>query len=162
VNINDISSIAHVIQLAVAPVFLLTGIASILGVLSSRLGRITDRARILEQRLNSTTVRNEKHTIQRQELKTLWKRVNIINRAIRLCTTSALIVCLVVVTLFVGDYSPIDISTVVAILFVTAMFILIVGLLNFLREVGMATHTMRMGMEFVEMTKEDDPPPSNQ
>ncbi|MEE8057014.1 MAG: DUF2721 domain-containing protein [Pseudomonadales bacterium] len=145
--INNISDIAQIIQLAVAPVFLLTGIAAFLGVLSNRLGRITDRARVIERRVANTS--GEQQESLQLELVSLWKRVSLTNNAIRLCTTSALLVCLMVVTLFLGDVAPFDISLVVALLFISSMGVLIIGLLYFLREVTRATRTMRIGMEIV-------------
>ncbi len=146
-SINNVNDIAHIIQLSVAPVFLLTGIAAFLGVLSSRLGRITDRARILERRLPNTA--GEHYRILKRELASLWKRIGMINKAIRLCTSSALLVCLVVVTLFLGDVSPFDLSLVIALLFIASMLVLIIGLIYFLREVTRATRSMQMGLEVI-------------
>ncbi len=146
-SINNVNDIAHIIQLSVAPVFLLTGIAAFLGVLSSRLGRITDRARILERRLPNTS--GEHYRILKRELASLWKRIGMINKAIRLCTSSALLVCLVVVTLFLGDVSPFDLSLVIALLFIASMLVLIIGLIYFLREVTRATRSMQMGLEVI-------------
>jgi hypothetical protein len=139
------SDIAHIIQLAVAPVFLLTGIAAFLGVLSTRLGRITDRARVLERRLAGA--RDETRTVIEKELANLWKRISMINRAIRLCTVSALLVCMVVVTLFLGSLFSFSLSKLISLLFIATMLALIVGLINFLREVTKATRSLQQGME---------------
>ena len=144
---DSINNIAHIIQLAVAPVFLLTGIAAFLGVLSNRLGRITDRARIIERRVANAS--GEQHSIMQKELTALWKRVKLINHAIRLCTSSALLVSTVVVTLFLGNIYRYDLSIPITLLFISAMILLIVGLLFFLQEVNRATQTMRIGMEFI-------------
>lgn len=145
-TISNISEIAHIIQLAVAPVFLLTGIAAFLGVLSSRLGRITDRARILERRLPRVDTQQTEQL--QKELASLWARVGMIHTAIRLCTVSALMICLVVVTLFLSNIFPFGLSVFIALLFIVAMLALIIGLIYFLREVTKATHSMQMGMEF--------------
>lgn len=144
---ESIETIANIVQIAVAPVFLLTGIAAFLGVLSNRLGRITDRARILERRLS--TVQEDYKDQLLKELATLWKRIKIINTAIILCTFSALLICLVVVNLFLGDILGVDISLVIATLFILAMLSLIAGLICFLREVNRATRTMQMGIEII-------------
>lgn len=156
-NIITIHDIALVIQLAVAPVFLLTGIAGFLSVLSNRLGRITDRARILERRLQKSTGEHqqEQHKTQHKELRSLWKRVKMINSAIRLCTGSALLVSMVVVTLFVSEFLHFNLSSMVALLFILAMILLVIGLVFFLREVTSATTTMRIGMEFAVDEKID-------
>lgn len=144
---ENITDIAHTIQLAVAPVFLLTGIAAFLGVLSNRLGRITDRARVLERRLPNSSDSTRK--ILQAELTNLWERVTMIHKAILLCTSSALMVCLVVITLFTEDFSPIDLSVPIALSFVMAMSLLVFGLLNFLREVNRATRSTRAGLEVI-------------
>jgi len=96
------SSIAEVIQLAVAPVFLITGIAGILSVLSSRLNRITDRARVVESRILHGTD-EERNERLKHESKVLWKRVRLINSAIRLCTSAALLICMVVAVIFIDQ-----------------------------------------------------------
>ena len=145
ISIDILSDIGETIQLAIAPVFLLTGIAGVLSVLSNRLGRITDRARILERRINTTSeVQND---VLQKEIASLWQRIKIINKSIFLCTISALLVCLVVVTLFLGGLIHANFSLVIAVLFISAMLTLIVALVYFLREVTRATTSMKMGME---------------
>jgi hypothetical protein len=145
-DIASIETIASVISLAVAPVFLLAGIAGLLGVMSTRLGRITDRARVIERRIPEATG-PEQEKVLYDEAVSLWERTRIINWAIRLCTLGALAVCLVIVTLFVGELVAFNIAVAVAVLFVAAMLFIISGLVLFLREVGIATVRMRLGME---------------
>ena len=94
---------AGVIQLAVAPVFLLAAIAGLLNVMSTRLGPIIDRARIIERRI-LTAKADDQRTLLRSEATTLWQRIALINWGIRLCVTGALTVCLVIVALFVGAF----------------------------------------------------------
>lgn len=143
---NSIEAIAGVIQLAVAPVFLLAGIAGLLGVLSTRLGRIIDRARVLERRVPLAT-REEQRALLRAETTTLWRRIALINWAIRLCVSGALAICLVIVTLFVGEFVAFNIAALIAILFVAAMVLVISGLVFLLREVNASTKYTRQGME---------------
>jgi hypothetical protein len=145
-DIASIESIASVISLAVAPVFLLAGIAGLLGVMSTRLGRITDRARVIERRIPEATG-PEQEKVLYDEAASLWERTRITNWAIRLCTLGALTVCLVIVTLFVGELVAFNVAVIVAVLFVAAMLFIITGLVLFLREVGIATVRMRLGME---------------
>jgi hypothetical protein len=140
------AAIAGVIQLAVAPVFLLAAIAGLLGVMSTRLGRIIDRARIIERRI-LTAKGDEQRGLLRSETTTLWQRIALINWGIRLCVTGALTVCLVIVALFVGAFVAVNIATLIAVLFVMAMFLMIAGLLFLLREVNVSTRHMRQGME---------------
>ena len=138
-----ISAIAHVIQLAIAPVFLLTGIASLLSVLTSRLARIIDRARMLEGHLPSVT--GEHRALIGTDLGMLSRRAAHVSRAIGLFTASALLVCVMIALLFLGAFFTADISRVVAALFVLAMIGLIAGLVSFLREVHLATASLRIG-----------------
>ncbi len=145
-QIASIEAIAQVIQLAVAPVFLLAGIAGLLGVLSTRLGRMIDRARVIERRILQVQ-REDQQRLLRTETTVLWTRIGLINWAIRLCATGALTVCLVIVALFVGDFVSFNISVAIATLFVVAMLLIIAGLVFFLREVSVATQHMRQGME---------------
>jgi type IV secretory pathway VirB6-like protein len=144
----SVESVAAVIQLAVAPVFLLAGIAGLLNVLSTRLGRITDRARVIERRI-PLAQREEQRALLNAETAALWERIRLINWSIRLCVTSALVVCLVIIALFLGELlsMPQHLSAVVAVLFVAAMLLIVAGLTYLLREIGIATRRMRKGIE---------------
>lgn len=143
---TSITTVASVIQLAVAPVFLLTGIAGLLSVMATRLGRITDRARVLERRLAVANQQDVKETLNR-ELTKLWRRIRLINRALTLGTLGALLVCVVIVTLFVGDVITVDLSNAIVVLFVAAMVSLIGALLFFIREVSLATSMVQRGID---------------
>lgn len=143
---NSIEAVAQVIQLAVAPVFLLAGIAGLLGVLSTRLARIIDRARVIERRIPQAKS-DEQRTLLRRETAVLWRRIALINWAIRLCIAGALSVCLVIVALFVGEFVAINIAAAVAVLFVLAMVLIVSGLVFLLREVNLSTRQMREGLE---------------
>jgi hypothetical protein len=143
---SSIEAIAGVIQLAVAPVFLLAGIAGLLGVLSTRLGRIIDRARVVERRV-PLAAGEQQRALLRHETGTLWRRIALINWAIRLCVSGALTICLVIVSLFVGEFVRFNIAALIATLFVAAMLLVISGLVFLLREVNVSTKHTRQGME---------------
>ncbi len=132
-----ILTVAHGIQLAVAPVFLLTGIGALLGVLTSRLSRIIDRGRFLEERLGGARKAQRAEIVG--ELVTLTKRRKLINLAISLCTICALLICIVIVTLFAAAFLSFDVSHPIGLMFIIAMLALIGGLVSFLREVLLAT-----------------------
>jgi hypothetical protein len=140
---SQVSAIAHVIQLAVAPVFLLTGVGAMLGVMANRLARVIDRARVLEERLAGAPSERERR--YRDELTILGRRGSLMHRAIGLCTTSALLVCAVIVTLFVGAFLETDVAAVIGLLFVTAMLTMFAGLVMFLAEIRLAIRGMRIG-----------------
>ena len=132
--------ISHAIQLAIAPVFLLTGIAALLGVMATRLARVIDRARNLEE--NWTKLDDQARAEARTELESLEKRRVVCSWSINFCTTGALLVCLVIVTLFVEEFFTRGLKWMAGSLFVGAMVAVIFGLVCFLREVHLATHTV--------------------
>jgi hypothetical protein len=140
---SQVTAVAHVIQLAVAPVFLLTGVGAMLGVLTQRLARIIDRARVLEEGLPVASEGSRVH--QLGELEMLSRRARLMNRAISLCTTCALLICAVIVTLFVGAFLETDVALPIGLLFVAAMLALFGGLLMFLGEIRLATTGLRIG-----------------
>lgn len=143
---NDLSDIAHIIQLSVAPVFLLAGIGALLNVVTSRLGRVIDRARSLEDKL-SAPHGDEESARWRAELLSLDRRMQLAQRAIFLFSFAALLVCLVVATLFIGDFIAIAAGAPVALMFIAAMLAMIGGLSLFLMEISIATRTLRVRAE---------------
>ena len=140
--LSDISNVAHVIQIAVAPVFLLTGVGAILGVLINRLGRVVDRFRVLERSVpEASSPASDAHAL---EMDILTQRARMIHWAISLCTICALLVCVVIGALFVGSVTGGDLSVAIASLFIGAMLALIAGLLCFLREIALATGSIHV------------------
>jgi len=137
------TDIGRVIQLSIAPVFLISGVGALLAVMSGRLARLVDRARILETALSSTD-ETQQARIQ-GELSILSRRAKLIYRAITLGTTSALLICFVIASLFVSALGHYPIPTIVGALFIAAMLSLIAALLFFLREVFLATRALRIG-----------------
>ena len=135
---NNIFAVAHAIQQSVAPVFLLTGVGAILGVLSSRVGRVIDRFRLLE--MLEDTKRNE----HMPEILILLRRSRWIHWAITLCTSCALFICLVIAALFIGSELNKDPSTTISVLFLFAMMALTSGLFCFLREISLATDNIKI------------------
>jgi hypothetical protein len=137
------TDIAHVIQLAVAPVFLFSGIAAMLSVLTNRLGRVIDRARQFETEYHDLPAGTERHEM-RDRLATLSQRSRLINLAITLCTLAALLICVVIVTLFLAALLQVSASRWIAGLFILAMLALVGGLISFLREIFVATASVRI------------------
>jgi hypothetical protein len=140
---TGIIDIAHSIQLAVAPVFLLSAVGVTLTVLTNRLARIIDRARLLEG--PPTTDPGAVSSEIRAELGMLSRRAQLIQRAITLSTACALLICLVIATLFVGFALGRDLSWVIMILFIAALAAFIGALLLFLLEIRWATASLRFG-----------------
>ncbi|MFA5123991.1 DUF2721 domain-containing protein [Zavarzinia sp.] len=135
-NLTDIS---HVIQLAVAPVFLLTAIATLINALNTRLGRIVDRRRVVQERMRAREP-GEAEAAE-TEIANLQRRTRLIYFAIFCAVLSALLVCLVVAGAFLGALLGIDLARSVATVFIGAMLAMISGLSLFLREVYLAVRT---------------------
>jgi len=135
-------AIAQAIQLAVAPVFLLTGIASMLAVMANRLARVIDRARWLEQSWPGFDEHQRAHALA--ELPILERRRRLASWSINYCTAGALLVCLVIVTLFLDELYARDLRWFAGALFIFALLALAGGLATFLREVYLATHSTRI------------------
>src|SRR5438477_7210344 len=140
--------IAHAIQLALAPVFLFSGIAALLGVMASRLGRIIDRGRRIIENPPSgrgdTVLSSEKIAL---ELRTLERRRRLASKAITATTLAELLVCLVIATLFLEVLMDLPLKWLVGLLFTGSTVVLVVGLTLFLREVHLGNQTVRIELE---------------
>lgn len=138
---THVFDITRVIQLAIAPVFLFSAIATLINVLITRLGRAVDRRRVLEEHLS---IYQDEHLQQAiAELRMLQKRVTLILWAVTLAVLAALLICLLVGTAFAGAYVALDLSRPVAALFVGALLALTVSLMLFLREISVAAFSAR-------------------
>ena len=140
---EPISDIAHVIQLAIAPVFLLTGVGALLGVMMNRLARVIDRGRHIESVYLS--LQAQPRARADEELCALAQRARLASWAINFCTAAALLVCTVIAMLFLDAFLGTNLKWAVGALFVASMVLIICGLVCFLREVYIATHTVYIG-----------------
>jgi hypothetical protein len=140
-----VQGVAEVIQLAVAPVFLISGVATMLSVLTNRLARAVDRARELERSVASVPETDHAAELH-QPLATLARRGRLLSFAIALCTICALLVAMVVVVLFAGESFNYHVGYLIDALFIAAMLSFIGAILCFLREVFIATSTLRIGL----------------
>ncbi len=141
-NINDI---AHVIQLAIAPVFLLTAVGTIISVLVNRLSRIVDRIRVLEEMLRFA---NPEELIKEQsELALLARRLKLIYLAVACAVFCALFVGLLIIVAFIDAFMSINLAHLVGLLFVFAMLSFICSLIVFLREIFLAVFTTSQTMK---------------
>jgi hypothetical protein len=138
----EIGDISHIIQLSIAPVFLLTGVATKLTVLANRLARIIDRTRVLRDRL-----RTRPDAEDTEELVVLYQRWRLINFAITSSTGCGLLVCLVIAALFLGDTTNLPLDKYIAGMFVMAMMALICSFVFLLREVFVSFRYMRMHLD---------------
>ncbi len=144
---STVTGISQLISLAIGPVFLLAGIGSILNVMAQRLGRVIDRARELERDFRTLT--EDARARAGGELRVLDRRMTVVQLAIGFCTASALFTALVVVVLFVAALADFAYATPIAILFIGAMTLLVIGLILFLYEVNLAMRTVRVNRQMI-------------
>lgn len=143
--------IAQTIQLALAPVFVLVAIGSIMSILSLRLGRVVDRARVLQERHGDTE--GAEHDAVVREIRMADSRIVIIGRAIRLLVLSALAIGLTVTLLFIEEFAHAGLQPVAAGVFIVAIALLMWALLLFLKEVRAATEALRIPRAYLELDR---------
>lgn len=141
--------IAQTIQLALAPVFVLVAIGNIMNLLSSRLGRVVDRSRMLQQRHGETS--GMEHDMIVREIRLLDRRIVLIGRAILLLVLSGLAIGLTVVILFLGDFLHQELPQLSAGAFIVAIALLMGALLLFLLETRAASAALRIPEDFLEL-----------
>ena len=146
-NDADAADIAHIIQLAVAPVFLLAAIGGMINVVAARLARVVDRMRMLERDVPTADATTRASEIA--ELAVVARRMTLCHFSIALCVIAALLICLVVMILFIANLVAMSFAASVSLLFVLAMLSLTAGLLLFLTEITIATRQVRVSEEFV-------------
>ncbi|MEQ8935570.1 MAG: DUF2721 domain-containing protein [Amphiplicatus sp.] len=146
---QSFADIGHIIQLSVAPAFLLVAVGSMLNVMTARLARVVNRARKLEAEFSSERSPDDR-AMRIGELRALDKRMSYSNAAINFCVISALLVALVVALLFVGGLANFDTSLAVAALFILAMLGIIGGLCMFLLEIRISMRTVRVRAEILK------------
>jgi Protein of unknown function (DUF2721) len=145
-NSVQATDVAHLIQVALTPIFLISAIGVTLNVLTSRLSRIVDRARSMEHELRHPDYMPDGRDLH-GALGVLARRARYINAAITFSTLSALFIALVVVMLFVNAFASWELAGFIAILFILSMLALAAALTAFLVEVRIATNTLRIGIE---------------
>jgi hypothetical protein len=136
-----VSDIVRIIQLVVAPVFLLTAVGTLIAALNVRLGRAVDRRRALEERLAALAPQDAASA--RGELAQIGRRIRVVYLAILFAVLAALFVCLMIAGAFVGALVAAQLTRTIAAMFVLAMLALIASLLLFLREIFLAVSTPR-------------------
>lgn len=144
--------IAHTIQLALAPVFVLVAIGNIMNILSARLGRVVDRSRKLQEQHALTT--GVAHDAVVREIRIVDRRIALIGRAILLLVLSGLTIGLTVALLFLEELAHINLQSVAAATFLLAIVLLMTALLLFMRETRWATNALRIPRSYLELERE--------
>jgi hypothetical protein len=138
---SDLDTVTHGIQLAVAPVFLLTAVAAMIGSVAGRLARIIDRARVLETRIDNSPDENPM-TLEFAELGHLRTRGRLVNVCIALLTFCGILIGLTIMALFLGETIEIQIFRAVTVLFLTGVTCFLLALMCFLAETLIASQVL--------------------
>ena len=141
---EDLATVTHGIQLAVAPVFLLTAVAAMIGTVAGRLARIIDRARILEERIDAAPAADPMLPAF-TELKRLQQRGRLANISIALLTFCAILIGLTIVALFIGETTELQIFRLATVSFLSGVVCFLLALLGFLTETLLATRVLKFG-----------------
>lgn len=144
--------IAQTIQLALAPVFVLVAIASIMNILTTRLGRVVDRSRVLQARHADTA--GPAHDVVVREIRMTDRRIALIGRALLLLVISGLAIGLTVALLFVDEFAPLDLQPWSAAVFILSIGLMMWAMMLFLAEVREATAALRIPRELLELDRE--------
>ncbi len=144
----SVSTVADVVRIAVAPVFLLSGICAFLNVCASRLSRIVDRSRQIEPQLLGS--RGREHDRWIDELEVLDRRMSLVSWAIFLSVASALLICVVVVLLFTASLIGSHFATAIALLFIASMVAIGGGFMVFLMETWVGSRAVRVRSELLQ------------
>jgi Protein of unknown function (DUF2721) len=157
---SSTTQVAQIIQLAVAPVFLLAGVGAFLNVCAGRLARIVDRARGLEPRILAS--RGPEHDRLVREIRILDRRMGLVSQAIFMSVLSALLICAVVVLLFAASLTGVHFGTAIALLFIAAMITIASGFAIFLVETRLGSRSVRIGSYILDHEADpadDEAPP---
>ncbi|MDO9405391.1 MAG: DUF2721 domain-containing protein [Polaromonas sp.] len=145
----DLSTVTHGIQLAVAPVFLLTAVSGMIAAVAGRLARIIDRARFLETRLENGGIDEHRAMRMYGELRDLRHRGWLVNSCIALLTFCAMLIGLTIIVLFLGQTSDLPMLRVATVCFLVGIACFLFALLCFLAETLLATRLLK----FAELPK---------
>ena len=149
----SVNTVAEIVRLAVAPVFLLSGIASFVNVCTARLSRIVDRSRDVEPKLLAS--RGAEHDRWLGELRVLDRRMSLVSWAISLSVLSAVLICAVVVLLFSANITKLHVATAIAWLFIGSMIAIGLGFAIFLVETRVGSRAVRVRSELLQHTVDE-------
>jgi hypothetical protein len=145
-NLSD--GAATIIQLSLAPIFLIVGIGQLVNVATGRLARIVDRARYFDDMLSEDPNKLNKKCIR--ELVSLRRRMRFSNWAITLLTSSAVMVCIDVILLLLNGVLTVELNSAVIITFIISLTFLTAGLAAFLFEVSLATASLKINPKYFD------------
>jgi ABC-type transporter Mla maintaining outer membrane lipid asymmetry permease subunit MlaE len=150
---QDLEIVVKVLQISLAPAFLLAAIASLLNVYTTRLARIVDRSRELQKLLPDTV--NEARTKTLSELRMVAKRKKLVRASLLLSILAAVVICLMVGLLFLMGLTSFSRAEIVIGMFAVAMALIAASLVGLLAETGLASHDIDVAID--DLAGSDNP-----
>lgn len=154
----DLGTVTHGIQLAVAPVFLLTAVSGMIAAGAGRLARIIDRARLVETRLEAGGADEARTARMYAELDELRKRGWLVNGCIAFLTLCAMLIGTTIVLLFLGQTTEMQMLTIASISFLSGVICFLLALMCFLAETMLATRLLRFAQHLPQARSPLGPP----
>lgn len=138
-------TLVEIIQLAITPVILISGMGALMLTLTNRMGRIVDRTRSLAGQVRSTSGADRRH--HEEQLDILWRRALLIRRAVTFNGLSMLVACVLVVVVFTGVVLGWPIEVAVIVLFEASLVLLIASLVTFLQDIFLSLRALRLEVD---------------
>lgn len=139
------SQFLPVIQLAISPMILMTGVGGLMLTLTNRMGRIVDRTRTLAEKVRTASATDR--ALCESQLEILWRRAGLVRLAVTLAGVSMLLSCVLVVVIFVDASMHREFGVELVITFLASVLCLIAALVNFLRDIWVSLHALRLEVE---------------
>lgn len=136
------NQIVPVLQLAIGPVILISGIGLLLLSMTNRFGRVIDRSRILADAI--TRVSADRAVVLRTQMDILWKRARLIRSAISLATGSVLLASGLIILLFLSALLGWEVVPIIVTLFTACMTTLIGSMAFFLRDINLSLEALQL------------------
>lgn len=149
------NSLLPVIQLAITPVILVSGMGALMLTLTNRMGRIVDRTRILAGQVRQAKGEERRHL--ESQLEIMWQRAQLIRRAVTFNGLSMLVSCLLIVAIFAGSVLQRDLGALLLGLFAGSILLVIAALVAFLRDIFVSLHALRLEVGRARETGESPP-----
>jgi hypothetical protein len=142
---DSLSSLLPIIQLAITPVILISGMGALMITLTNRMARIVDRTRVVAESMPAADAEERRHLDS--QLVIMWSRALLIRRAVTSNGLSMLLSCLQVVALFAAAMFGWAMKGVVLALFAASILLLTASLVDFLRDIFVSLHALRLQVE---------------
>ncbi len=153
---ESLSSLLPIIQLAITPVILVSGMGALMITLTNRMARIVDRTRELAESIPAADPDERKHL--ESQLDIMWARSLMIRRAVTCNGLSMLLACLLIVALFGAGMFDWNIKVVVLGLFCASIMMLTASLVEFLRDIFVSLHALHLQVARARQRPATSPP----